>query len=373
MKANTSTTKEPYYPIIVEDIGERPHIDSWKPESEADKVFHTTKGAIIMDVSSFYHLAERDPDLDAFSMNAKRAYDGDKVREHAAHYLNYFEKYYDYEHELPAIYASMKYLIDYEPSYGKDALFYDISRYFINRFSPIFVKLNKMNEDCYCLELTYKNKKNPVLQYNNRHAKLLMLISVLMNMIIIPVSHFMKVRKIRKPNEFLMEIFDRLLTIDPDIDIYSKLMETASSSVHQSEQKNQDIFNKQDIRGLNSTIHAQNSVANIIINIIPKYNYSENIINLNFRSILNNTGLTLEAPSSGDIRCKNLSNCWNLLKYLSLQRDNQQLRNANLLVVDANGLKSKGGSSNRSRLDQQLSVMAPVVGRFTYLSHYYIS
>lgn len=278
-----------YNPFITVDKGERPHVDEWEPKEE-DKVFFTTKDAILMDVSSFYHLPERNPDLDTFNLSSKRAYNGDTVKNHVAHYLNYFEKYYDYDHELPAILASIKYLIDYEPSYGKDALFFDISRYFINRESPIFIKLCKMNEDCYCLHLTYRNKKNPVLQYRNRHAKLLMLISVLMGMIIIPVCHFMKVRKIKKPNEFLMEIFDRLLTIDPDIDIFSKLMETASSSVRQSEQKNQDIFNKQDIRGLNSTIHSQNSVINILINIIPKYRYSENIINLNFRSILNNTG-----------------------------------------------------------------------------------
>lgn len=290
--SNIAQSKDTQYrtPFVVDEtILDQPHVDEWEPKEE-DIVFHSIKGSILMDVCSFYNLDKRNPDLDAFSLEAKRAYNGDVVRNHIAQYLNYFEKYYDYDHELLAIYASLKYLIDYEPSYGKDALFYDISRYFINRLSPIFIKANKMNEDCYCLNLTYKNKKNPVLQYNDKHAKLLMLISLLMCMTIIPVCHFMKVRKIKKPNDFLMEIYDRLLLIDPDIDIYSKLMETASSSVHQSEQKNQEIFNKQDIRGLNSTIHAQNSVANIIINIIPKYKYSENIINLNFRSILNNTG-----------------------------------------------------------------------------------
>ena len=286
---NVSKQKE-YSPLEFLPEVDRPHIDSWEPDPNEQLPFVTTKGAIIMDVSSYYHLAERNPDLDAFSLEAKRAYNGEKVRLHITNYLNYFEKFYDFDSELPAIYASMKYLIDYEPAYGKDALFYDVSRYFINRASSIFVKVYRMNEDNYCLHLTYRNKKNPVLQYRNRHAKLLMLISVLMNMIIIPVCHFMKVRKIKKPNEFLMEIFDRLLQIDPNINIYAKLMETASSSVHQSEQKNQDIFNKQDIRGLNSTIHSQNSVTNILINIIPKYKYSENIINLNFRSILNNTG-----------------------------------------------------------------------------------
>lgn len=297
-------SKEFYNPFQVIESVQRPHVDEWEPQEE-DKIFKQIKGAILMDVSSFFYLQERDPDLDAFSLESKRAYNGDVVRDHITKYLNYFEKFYDYNHELLAIYASLKYLIDYEPSYGKDALFYDISKYFINPQSPIVVKLMQMNEDNYTLELTYRNKKNPVLQYRNRHAKLLMLISVLMNMIIVPVCHFMKVRQIKKPNDFLLEIFDRLLLIDPDVDIYSKLIETATSSVHQSETKNKDIFEKQDIRGLNATIHAQNSVANILINIIPKYKYSENIINLNFRSILNNTGSN-EAPLSRNTKCKTL-------------------------------------------------------------------
>ena len=40
---------EPFQPI---NVGERPHVDSWEPNPE-DIVFHTTKDAILMDVSSF--------------------------------------------------------------------------------------------------------------------------------------------------------------------------------------------------------------------------------------------------------------------------------------------------------------------------------
>ena len=337
---------EPFQPTTV---GERPHVDSWEPQPE-DIVFHTTKDAILMDVASFYHLQDQYPDLDTFNLSSKRAYNGETVKNHIAHYLNYFEKFYDFDHELLAIYASIKYLIDFEPSYGKDALFFDISRYFINRSSPIFIKLMQMNEDNYCLHLTYRNKKNPVLQYRDRHAKLLMLISVLMGMIIIPVCHFMKVRKIRKPNEFLIEIFDRLLLIDPNIDIYSKLMETASSSVHQSEQKNPEIFNRQDIRGLSSTIHSQNSVVNILINIIPKYRYSENIINLNFRSILNNTGWNIHQarrPYHSKGWLENSSNCWKWLKSLTLQQDIHSMT-VTELDMDVIGSKKIRASSTRA-------------------------
>ena len=118
-------------------------------------------------------------------------------------------------------------------------------------------------------------------------------------------------------------------------------METASSSVHQSEQKNQDIFNKQDIRGLSSTIHSQNSVVNILINIIPKYRYSENIINLNFRSILNNTGWnTSRRPTWVKAHAKNPSNCWKWLKSLALQQG-IHLYDCNGVDADVKVLKSQ--------------------------------
>ena len=124
----------------------------------------------MMDVSSFYGL-ENNPNLDSFYLKSKRSYNSQKVRDHMCQYLNYFEKFYDYDNELITIYSSIKYLIDYEPKYSKEALFYDIQRYII--FGPISIKVDYMNKDNYSLSLTYRNKKNPVLQYSDRHAKLL--------------------------------------------------------------------------------------------------------------------------------------------------------------------------------------------------------
>ena len=45
----------------------------------------------------------------------------------------------------------------------------------------------------------------------------------------------------------------------------------------------------QDIRGINTTIHAIQSKHNILINIMPKYRYDGNLVHLNFKSILRNT------------------------------------------------------------------------------------
>jgi hypothetical protein len=94
----------------------------------------------------------------------------------------------------------------------------------------------------------------------------------------------MKVRRIKGTTDFLMQIYDELLHINPDIDIYAKLYETAITNVERVARKNIALFERQDIRGLNTTIHSINCVTNIVINIIPKYIFASNAINLNYRS-----------------------------------------------------------------------------------------
>lgn len=288
----TTKKSEPYCPIAFQPRGERPPVDSWIPEP-GDNIFRTVKGAIMMDVSSFYGI-DSNPSLDSFYMKSKRSYNSQKVRDHIVQYLNYFEKFYDYDGELPAIYSTIKYLIDYEPSYGKDALFYDLQRYII--FGPISIKADYMNHDNYSLSLTYRNKKNPVLQYLDKHALLLMKISLLMNMMAPLLCHFMTQRAIKNSNDFLLEIYDILIHIDPNIDIYSKLYETAETNVAKSAKNNPGIFAKQDIRGVNVSTHTSGCVINIIINIIIKYRYDSNIIHLNFKSIHKNTGWCIPLP-----------------------------------------------------------------------------
>lgn len=241
-----------YEPITFSPVMEKPLVDEWQPTQE-DMIFTTVKGAILMDVSSYYGMVNN-PNLDTFYLKSKRSYNNEKVRDHMVHYLNYFEKFYDFDKELLGIYATVKYLIDYEPSYSKDAFFYDIKRYIIH--GALSFKVDFMNEDNYNLSLTYRNKKNPALQYLDKHAKLLMKISLLMNMMAPLLCHFMTMRQVKNSSAFLLEIYDDLFHIDPNIDIYSKLYETAESNVEKAAKNNPGIFAKQDIRGINVTTHA---------------------------------------------------------------------------------------------------------------------
>lgn len=110
-----------------------------------------------------------------------------------------------------------------------------------------------------------------------------------MNCMIPLMCHFMYARGVSNSTEFLLSVYDILID-QYDIDVYSKLYETAISNVLRTAKKNQGIWSMQDIRGINTSIHSLQSVQNILINIMPKYRYDGNLVHLNYKSIIRNTG-----------------------------------------------------------------------------------
>ena len=113
-----------------------------------------------------------------------------------------------------------------------------------------------------------------------------------MNIIIPLLTHFIYTNKIINANGFLLEIYDILLHMY-DVDIYNKLYETSISNITKSGKNHSLLWSMQDIRGNNLTTHSLSCVNNIILNIMPKYQYSQNIIHFNFRSISNNTAFQI--------------------------------------------------------------------------------
>ena len=119
-----------------------------------------------------------------------------------------------------------------------------------------------------------------------------MKMSVLMNIMFPLMCLFMYARGVTNSTEFLLSIYDILIDLY-DVDVYNKLYETAISNVLRTAKRNQGIWAMQDIRGVNTTIHTLQSVQNILINIMPKYVYSGNLVHLNYKSILRNTGFQI--------------------------------------------------------------------------------
>ena len=262
--------------------------DSWIPLPE-DLIFKQVKGAIVVPVSTFYHLRpEEAGELDYFHLDIKqRCYNSDKMREHTTHYLNYFEKFYDKDKELLSIYCFMKYLIDYEPAYNEIAFVSDIIKYILG--PSMSCKVENMNNDNYSLVLNYSNNKNPGLQYNDKHGKILMEISVFMNMVIPLLAHFIYVHKDIQIKDFLMYVFNIIIDkYSDEVDIYSKLYETSITNINKNRDNHTPLWLKQPIRGKNTTTHAIYTVNNIILQIIPKYEYQQNLVHLNYKAVMSN-------------------------------------------------------------------------------------
>lgn len=261
-------------------------VDSWTCPPE-DEYFKQIKGALWLPVAEYYGV-EDDDQFNCFILTTKRCYNNDDMRDHLCKYLNYFEKFYDPEHELLAVFYQIKYLIDYEDSYTKEALMYDLKRYILQ--GRIGHRVSMMNEDNYNLDLSYyRNSKNPGLQYTNKHGLILMEISLFQNIFIPILTHFIAVRKIKEIKFFLLEFFQMIIDKYDSVDIINKLYETALSTVEKNADAHPILWNMQNIRAKNVTTHSIQTVMNIILQIVPKYTYDKNIINFNYKSVLKST------------------------------------------------------------------------------------
>lgn len=302
-----------------------PLVDVWK-ESTEDKIFKTGKGVLVLPVSKFYNIDN--PVLDRFILASKRCYNGPQMLQHLPHYMNYFEKFFDPDKELLINLYRMKYLLDYEESYDENMFINDLKRYFMG--ASLINKAWAMNEYNYMLDLdnkNYHNDKNPSLLYTDKHAKLMMWMSLMINMIIPVITHFVYVKNILDSNEFILKIYDILLhyiNTNFGVNIYGKLYDTAASNIARNLKDNPILWEMQNIRGVNTTTHTISSVNNILLNIIPKYRYDANLISLNYSSIRINISYQIDVgydynfiPLSGSKRDMDQNSEWD--KFESLQ------------------------------------------------------
>lgn len=287
----------------------QPPIDMWIPTTPEDRLFTHIRGAIIAPIHKLFGLADNDPAntmLDYFYVTAKRCYNSDTkmkdgklsigFRDHCVNYINYFEKFYDDEFQLLHLYSHLKYFMDCQTDYYSLEMFlHDLWKYFINpnasyQSQYLNYKIDKMNIEQYNLELNYKNNKSPVLEYTDLHAKIMLKISVMQNMMIPLVAHFLVKKKVpsTEVKNVLLKAFDLLFQATKmvyNIDLISKIHETTFSNVIKNTSSNSILWDMQNIRGRNSTTHSIETVENIIMQIIPKYTYDKNIIHFNYNAI----------------------------------------------------------------------------------------
>lgn len=270
-------------------------VDKWKPIDPEDRVVNLIKGYFIAPISTTYNL-NIDPRMrfDYFVLSTKKCYNSQDMRDHLDQYVNYFETFYDPDREYIAVLYHLKSMMDkYDNDmYPSNVFFGDCYRYIL--VSNLQNKVTQMVEDNYHLELTYVNNKMPSLQYDNRHAKLLLQMSILMDLCIPLLTNYAYMHRVDNIDEYLMQFFDLVLNLY-NVDMYSKMYETAYSNILNNQKSNQGIWDKQDIRAIDITTHSTHSVRNIILNIMPKYTFERNIISFNTASIRENTKYQVDA------------------------------------------------------------------------------
>ena len=282
-------------------VPEKILVDNWVPSPD-DLIFKHSKGIIYANIAPLYGMPDNS-DINYFMMSSKRCYNSETkinkegnltigFREHNTTYLNYFEKFFDRGHVLLGLMAQIKYLIDYRENYSEDNLLNDLVRYIIDyKSSPIIhYQISCMNDVNYYIEFDYKNKNNPCLEYSKHHATIFMEISLLQNMIIPLLAHFIYTRKYNPIDikRVLLRVFDRIFIMVLNkyrVNMYSKLLETTRTKVNQSTISDSGLWGMQDIRARNPTIHSIATVEDIIVQIIPKYIYSKSVICFNLDAI----------------------------------------------------------------------------------------
>ena len=262
-----------------------PLTDEWKPSEQSDVIFANAKDIVLAPVATYFHIEENNPRINYFWIKPKKSYNSDLLRDHCCHYINYFEKFYDTEKEYLTNLCYLKFLVDYYQGYSTQNFMFDINRYILQ--PSIYEKVRQMVEHNYSLELSYKSANNPQLQYTDDHAKTLLQASILMNLCIPIICHFAYSRKIGDIDEFLLDIYDNILYAPQfsHCNIAAKLYETSISNVNRNAKNNAVIWAKQEIRGKDTITHSMGAVRNIILNIMPKYTFSQNMVSLNYTSI----------------------------------------------------------------------------------------
>lgn len=265
-------------------------VDKWEPASPDEVIINCIPGFFIAPISVFRGIETVVGDkFDYFMLATKKCYNSSAMRQHMYQYINYYCNFYDPEAEYLSALFILKIKIERYTTqqYGIETFFYDMDRYILH--SEIANKVGRMVEDNYCQNLNYTNIKSPSLQYTNDHAKLLHKMSILMDLCIPLLTNYAYMHKIDNIDDYLLLFYDRILHIDPTIDMYSKLYDTAYTNVLSNQKNNQGIWIKQDIRSIDVTTHSADSVHNIILNIMPKYIFSNNIVSFNYASIRKNT------------------------------------------------------------------------------------
>lgn len=276
---------------------------------EEDKVFKARDKSIVVEFDKFFKVK---PVLNTFYLRYKDSYIS-KI-DLITHYINYFIKFYDDDNELMMNYLFMKYHLDVnlhnEPRTRKEF----INLIYTSLITPtIYDKVKKMVDDNYRIDLSQTNTENikysESLEFTNEHAKLLLVVSVIIKMLIPLILHYITLYKDRKEihNFYLYykPIFE-MIEEREHVNLYGKLFNSINVKVNLSETKNKLIWDKYEMEQEDTATYTEELLdKNIIVDNVFKYLFIKNIIA--FNSVIIDTQLDFFVIKNLNINMREIS------------------------------------------------------------------
>ena len=274
------------YGFKYNDAGEAISIlDHWEIPEE-DRILKAMDKTITIDFHKFFHIPESN--FNKFYLQYKDSYVS-KLNL-ITHYINYFIKYYDDDDELLGNYLRVKYWVDINPENDPRRRSDFIQILYTSLITDtMYDKIKRMVEDNYRIDLAQTNKDNikfsESLEFTNEHAKLLLMISIVIKMLIPITLHYITQykdkREIHNLSMYYKPIFD-IIEDREHVNLYGKLFNSIHVKVNLSETKNKLIWEKYEMEQQDASSYAKELLdKNIIVDNIFKYLFIKNIIAFN--------------------------------------------------------------------------------------------
>lgn len=276
---------------------------------EEDRIFKIQDRTIIVPFDKLFKVK---PVLNTFFLRYKDSYIS--KLELITHYINYFIKFYDDDNELLMNYFYLKYHLDVngdnEPRSRKEFI---KLLYTILITPSIYEKVKKMVDDNYRIDLSQTNTENikysESLEFTNTHAKLLLVISIIIKMIIPIILHYITLYKDKKEihnlTMYYKPIFD-IIEEKEKVNLYGKLFNSINVKVNLSETKNKIIWDKYEVEQEDTATYTEELLdKNIIVDNVFKYVFTKNIIA--FNSVIIDTQLEFFVIKNLNINMREIS------------------------------------------------------------------
>lgn len=276
---------------------------------EEDKVFKYQEKTVKVEFEKFFG-DEKARHLDTFYLLYKDSYI--KKLDLITHYINYFIKFYDDDNELLMNYFYMKYIIDLKDTTLSRKGFIDWIYQFLVTDS-LYNKIKRMVEDNYRIDLSQdpdeKIKYSEALEFTNEHAKLLMIVSMMIKMMIPIILHYISLNKDKNEIHNLIQYYKPLFYIIEEkehVNLYGKLYTSIGVKVNLSESKNRLIWDKYEVDSSDGATYADELLdKNSIVDNIFKYRFDANIIA--FNSVILKTQLDFYVVRNLNINLREIS------------------------------------------------------------------